>query len=101
MEVAIVAVWVLQGRVRGYSLATGLLGYITLLGLTLVAMVIGQYAGDSIDSPPPLCCSPCWWRSPSPCWPASSGPPRPAPGRDPPGTKGPDPSLPDRSMLVR
>jgi hypothetical protein len=50
---AVVAVWVLRGRVRGYSLATGLLGYIALLGLALVAMVVGQYAGDFIDSPAP------------------------------------------------
>lgn len=51
--VSLVAYWVWRAEVRGYVLATGLLSYTALLGLALVAMVIGMYAADDIDSPAP------------------------------------------------
>lgn len=50
---AIIAFWVARSLEWGYVLATGLLTYTALLGLALVAMVVGQYNADFIDSPAP------------------------------------------------
>lgn len=50
---AVIASMVWRSTARGYMLATALVTYIALLGTALVAMVIGQYNADLIDSPAP------------------------------------------------
>lgn len=50
---ALVAHWVRRSEVRGQVLATGLLAYVALLSLALVAMVIGQYNAGFADSVAP------------------------------------------------
>jgi len=50
---ALLAYWVLRSEPRGYVLATGLLSYLALLALALVAMAIGQYNADLADNPAP------------------------------------------------
>lgn len=48
---ALVASWVHRSKTRGYALATGLITYIALLGMALVAMIIGLTRADlSTDS---------------------------------------------------
>lgn len=49
----VIAYMVWRSRVWGYVLATGLVTYVALLGLALVAMVIGQYNASLVDSPAP------------------------------------------------
>lgn len=43
---ALIAFWVWKAEARGYVLATGLITYIVLLGLALVAMIIGLSLSD-------------------------------------------------------
>ena len=43
---ALVAFWVQRSQARGYVLATGLITYVALLGMALVAMIIGLTRAD-------------------------------------------------------